>query len=241
MQNSLGGPNETDAAKEAILKFLDLAAQPEDFGKSVRIILVSPDFSKALTTTVLWLRDSGRLDVSCVRIRPYELQQRTILEVDEIIPLPEAQDYTVRFKEKQEENRHVAESNADHTRFNLTVNGKTYPNLWKNQIIWQATASAVQFGISLKQLESIFPQRCLIVVDGTLSGEAFLAAAEAKKTFGGYVFDRRRYFLDDDHLLPLEGKTCALSNQWSMASLPVIDKIASALPPEVKMTYSKSA
>jgi hypothetical protein len=79
------------------------------------------------------------------------------------------------------------------------------------------------------------------VINGTLSGEDFLAAAEAKKTSDGYIFDRRRYSLDDDHLLHLEGETCALSNQWSVVSLPLIDKIASALPPEVKMTYSKSA
>jgi hypothetical protein len=72
------------------------------------------------------------------------------------------------------------------------------------------------------------------VINGTLSGEDFLAAAEAKKTSDGYIFDRRRYFLDDDHLLHLEGKTCALSNEWSIVSLPLIDEIASALPPEVK-------
>jgi hypothetical protein len=40
--------------------------------------------------------------------------------------------------------------------------------------------------------------------------------------------------------LHLEGKTCALSNQWGIASLPIIDEIASILPPDVKMTYSKT-
>ena len=123
----LGKSKTTEDAKAAILKFLGWTEPSEDFGKSVRIILVSPDFSKALTTTVLWLNNNDRLDISCIRIRPYNLQQRTLLEVDQIIPLREAQEYTVRFKEKQEENQHVAESNADHTRFDLIVDGKTYP------------------------------------------------------------------------------------------------------------------
>ena len=78
------------------------------------------------------------------------------------------------------------------------------------------------------------------MVDGTLSGEAFLAAAEAKKTSDGYVFNRGRYFMDDDQLLHLEGKTCALSTQWGIGNLPIVDKIAALLPPDVKMSYTKT-
>jgi hypothetical protein len=235
----LGDPIATDDAEIAILDFLGWSEPSEDFGKSVRIILVSPDFSKELTTAVLWLNDKG-LDIRCVRMRPYNLQQRTLLEIDQLIPLREAQEYTVRLKEKQEENRYSTESSVDFTRYDLTVNGKTYPNLWKRNLVWQAVASAVQAGISLVQLETILPQRRFIVVDGNLSGEAFMIAAEAKKTSGGYVFNKRRYFLDDDHLLHLEGKTCALSNQWSIVSLPLIDEVATALLPAVEMTYAKS-
>jgi hypothetical protein len=235
----LGDPKATSDAEAAILDFLGWSEPCEDFGKFVRIILVSPGFDPELTTAVLWLNDSG-LDISCVRIRPYNLQERTLLEVDQIIPLPEEQDYRVRLKEKQEENKHTTESGADFTRYDLTVNGNTYPNLWKRNIIWQAAALAVQAGISLEHLQEIFSERRLIVVDGALIGEAFLAAAEAKKISEGYVFNRRRYFLEDDHLLHLEGKTCALSNQWNITSLPLIDEISSVLPPEMKMTYSKS-
>jgi hypothetical protein len=236
----LGDPTATDDAEAAILDFLGWSEPSEDFGKSVRIILVSPDFSKELTTAVLWLNDSG-LDIRCVRMRPYSLQQRTLVEVDQIIPLREAQEYTVRLKEKQEENRHASKTSLDFTRYDMTVNEETYPNLWKRNLIWQAVAIAVEAGVSLSQLQSILPHRRLIVVDGALSGKDFLTAAEAKKTSDGYVFDRRRYFLEDDQLLHLEGKTCAMSNQWGIGSLPLIDKIASILPPSMKMTYSQTA
>jgi hypothetical protein len=46
----LGDPAATDDAEAAILDFLGWSEPSEDFGKSVRIILVSPDFSKELTT-----------------------------------------------------------------------------------------------------------------------------------------------------------------------------------------------
>jgi len=234
-----GDPAATDEAEAAILDFLGWPEPSDDFGKSVRIILVSPDFSKELTTAVLWINDSG-LDIRCVRMRPYNLQQRTLVEVDQIIPLPEAEQYTVRLKEKQEENRLTTKSSADFTHYDLTVNGKTYPNLGKRHLIRQAVAIAVTAGVTLIQLESILPHRRLIVVDGTLSGEAFLAAAEAKKTSDGYVFNPGRYFLEDDQLLRIEGKTCALSTQWGIGNLPIVDKIAAMLPLDIKMSYSKT-
>jgi hypothetical protein len=236
----LGDPMATGDAEVAILDFLGWSEPSEDFGKAVRIVLVSPDFSKEPTTAVLWLNDSG-LDIQCVRMRPYNLQQRTLVEVDQLIPLREAEDYIVRVKEKLEENRHVTKSTADFTHYNLTVNGTTYPNLWKRNLIRQAIVIAVKAGITLSQLETILPHRRLIAVNGTLAGEAFIAAAEAKNISDGYVFNRGKYFLEDDQLLHLEGKTCALSNQWGIASLPLIDEIISILPPDVQMSYSKNA
>jgi hypothetical protein len=235
----LGDPTATDDAEAAILDLLGWSEPSENFGKSVRIILVSPDFSRELTTAVLWLNGS-RLDIRCVRMRPYNLQQRPLVEVDQIIPLREAEEYTVRFKEKREENRHTRESSIDFTRCDLTVNEATYPNLSKRNLIWQAVASAIQAGVFLSQLASILPRRRLIVIDGNLNVEAFLAAAEVKKASEGYVSDRRRQFLDDEHLLHPEGKTCALSNQSGIGSLPIINDFTGIFLPDIKKTYSKT-
>lgn len=61
----LGDPGALVEAETALLDFLGLEQTPEDFGKVVRVILVSPDFSKELTTTVLWLNNMG-LDIRCI-------------------------------------------------------------------------------------------------------------------------------------------------------------------------------
>ena len=66
-------------------RFPRCSEPPEDFGQAVRIILVSPDFSRELTTAVLWLNTNG-LNIRCVRLRPYKLDERTLLEVDQVIP-----------------------------------------------------------------------------------------------------------------------------------------------------------
>jgi hypothetical protein len=122
--------SEAVEAEAAILDFLNLPEPPQNFGQHVRIVLVAPDFSRELTTAVLWLNTNG-LDIRCVRLRPYNLDQRTLLEIDQIIPLREAQEYTVRLKEKQEEARQAADSTVDFTRYDLTVNGQIFSNLWK--------------------------------------------------------------------------------------------------------------
>src|SRR5687768_10077621 len=60
------------SARERMLTFLNWEEPDEEnFASDVRIILVSEDFGKELTTAVLWLRDRD-IDIRCVRLRPYQ-------------------------------------------------------------------------------------------------------------------------------------------------------------------------
>ncbi|HZQ44478.1 MAG TPA: hypothetical protein VFA99_14580 [Acidobacteriaceae bacterium] len=229
---------EMASAEAAILDFLGSPEVPESFGQRVRIVLVSPDFSRELTTAVLWLNTNG-LDIRCVRVRPYLLDGRTIVEVDQIIPLREAQDYTVRIKEKEQEARKAAESNIDFTRYDLTVGGQTYRNLWKRNLMWIAVSRALQAGLSVEALARIIPSRKFLAVEGELSGEEFLAAAQQARSAEGYVFRPERMFADDEHLIHARGKTVCLSNQWGLPSLPLVDKIAEAVP-QLQMKYQQT-
>lgn len=230
---------ETEEAEAALLDFLGASDPPDDFGKTVRIVLVSPDFSKELTTSVLWLNSSG-LDIRCVRIRPYVLDGRTLLEVDQIIPLREAREYTVRVKEKEEEARQAAASGADFTRYDLSINGQLFPHLWKRGLVRQVIAAAAAAGLTVKQLTSIFPARRFFIVDGHLRGDEFLAAAEAERVNSGYVFRPKRFFTNDDKLIDIDGKTVAVSTQWGYDNLPMLDELIK-LVPSAKISYTESA
>jgi hypothetical protein len=225
-------------AEAAILEFLGESEPPENFGQTVRIILVSSGFSPEITTAVLWLNSNG-LDIRCVRILPYRLDGRTLLEIEQIIPIPEARDYIVRLKEKQDEARQATESATDFTRYDLTVNGQIFPNLWKRNLIWRVVASAAAAGLTLETLTSIIPARKMVVVDGHPRGEAFFSAAKDAKAESGYVFRPKRLFMDDEHLIDIGDKTVALSNQWGLPSLPLVDEIIKAVP-LAKISYQKA-
>jgi len=92
-------------ARDELLSFFAWT-QPEGnrFARQVKIILVSADFSKEITTSVIWLNEQG-LDITCVRLKPFILEHRTLIDVQQIIPLPEAAEYTVQLRRKAEEER----------------------------------------------------------------------------------------------------------------------------------------
>ncbi|MEI8229457.1 MAG: DUF4268 domain-containing protein, partial [Planctomycetota bacterium] len=99
----IGQPPEEAQAR--LLEFLGWGEPDEDtFAEDVRIVLVSENFGKELTTAVLWLRERD-IDIRCVRLRPYRDAERTMIDVQQIIPLPEAHDYQVQLREKEQQGR----------------------------------------------------------------------------------------------------------------------------------------
>ena len=97
--------NRKESARETLLEFLGWdAADEEKFAQDVRIVLASAEFSRELTSTVLWLNEHD-LDIRCVRLRPYTDGKRVFLDVQQVLPLPEASEYFVNIREKREEER----------------------------------------------------------------------------------------------------------------------------------------
>jgi len=89
-------------ARGRLLEYLGWEEPREDdFAQDVRIVLVSADFSKEITTAVLWLNERD-LDIRCVRIKPYQGNGETILDVQQVVPLPEAEEYTIQLKQKEQ-------------------------------------------------------------------------------------------------------------------------------------------
>lgn len=77
---ALVGDSETDARVE-LLEFLGWDEPDEDaFAQDVRIVLASAEFSRELTTSVLWLIERG-IDIRCVRLQPYSFDGRVLVDV----------------------------------------------------------------------------------------------------------------------------------------------------------------
>jgi hypothetical protein len=87
-------------ARQEITDFVDSEAFVE-LSTKPRIILCSEGFSPEVTATVLWLRDS-QIDISCVSITPYLVGNKVVVVPKVIIPLPEAKQYLIDIKRKEE-------------------------------------------------------------------------------------------------------------------------------------------
>lgn len=112
-RNGLEG-NEAEAAILAFLHWEE--AMEESFAQSVRIVLASADFGKELTTAVLWLLDQG-IDITCIRLSPCKLSDgRLLLDVQQIIPLPEAATFQTQIGLKRQAERQF-EAQRHETRY----------------------------------------------------------------------------------------------------------------------------
>jgi hypothetical protein len=74
----------------------------EELSSKPRIILCSENFSQEITTTVLWLNQSG-LDISCVRITPHRIGEQVVIVPNKIIPIQEAKQYLIDIQKKEEQ------------------------------------------------------------------------------------------------------------------------------------------
>lgn len=111
-------------AEASLLDFLGWDEKDEDeFGQEVKIVLASAEFSRELTTTVMWLNDYG-LSIRCVRMHPYQSEGKILLDVQSVIPIPEIEDYQVKIREKRQKERASRASTIDRSRYTICFNGE---------------------------------------------------------------------------------------------------------------------
>ena len=199
-----------------ILEFLEWKEPDDDqFAQDVRIVLASAEFSKEITSSVLWLIDHG-IDIRCVRLKPYSLGERLLVDVQQIIPLPEAAAYQVKVREKARKERQDRASNADYTRFDIQIGDEAHQSMWKRNAIFLICKHLCEKGVNPDEITALFDDRKRVwySVDGVVDASEFERLASEKASSSGGSFDRRRWFCGDDELVQANGKTYAFSNQW---------------------------
>lgn len=99
-----------EAWQSELLKFLgEVAPDTIELGRIPRIVLISSQFNKEITTTVLWLNDRfGAVEegvpgmyIMCIEVSVYELGGQRALHFDQIIPISQAEEYQVRARAKE--------------------------------------------------------------------------------------------------------------------------------------------
>lgn len=91
-----------DNAEEKLLEFYNGVAYEGLLNQAtngIRIILVAARFRKEVTSTVLWLLNYN-VHLQCHQVTLYPLGDQLLLQIEQIIPLRETQEYTVRLAAK---------------------------------------------------------------------------------------------------------------------------------------------
>jgi hypothetical protein len=105
-----------EEAKNKIVQFIE-NSDFEELSDRPRIILVSGEYRPEVTATVMWLRKMG-LDITCVKITPYEINKDTIaFESNILIPLPEAKDFIMQAERKEDVEHNLTLSQGEYVKF----------------------------------------------------------------------------------------------------------------------------
>ena len=108
-------------AEKVLLEFLqadDLQSVQLNTLKSQRLILVAAHYRKEVTNTVLWLSQFGVI-CQCFKVTPYQAGAELFLNVEQIIPTPEAADFMIGMMAKEAEEKSASHEQLNRHRLRL--------------------------------------------------------------------------------------------------------------------------
>lgn len=219
-------------AQQRILEFLDWEEPDEDsFAQDVRIVLASAEFSKELTSAVLWLNDKG-IDIRCVKMEPFYDGQRILLDIQQVIPLPETEQFQVQVRQKKQKEQQSRTSSRDFSKFTLSIGGRDHHGLNKRNLMYQLVSEVIQDGVKPEEVADIISWRkgnLFVCFDGSLDEEQFAEQLMTLDT-GGKLPKTKRYFCKQEELFHIDGKTYAMTNQWGVRTLEAVDLLSAKYP-----------
>ena len=216
----------TEDAEMRILEFLGWPEPDEDsFAQDVRIVLASAEFSKELTSAVLWLNDKG-VDIRCIKMEPYLDGERIYLDMQQVIPLPETADFQIKVRRKKQKE---LQTKKDFSKFSLSVNGVTKHNLSKRKLMYEIVSAAIDGGSNPREIrDQLKGTKGSLFADfeGRLSESEF--TDELKKADNSGIHSKTdRFFCKADQLFFYENRTYALTNQWGKETTTAADVLCS--------------
>lgn len=202
-QQYLDKSNVSEDAENNLLKFLEWDEnQADDFALDVKIILVSSNFSKEITTSVMWLNERN-IDIKCIRLVPYKLNEKVLIDVQQIIPLPEAENYQIQIKQQVSQRREARQTDKDYTRYKFQ--GEIYN---KRKLV---------LAVMKKYFEDN-TENDISVLRKKFSNQRLFAplqdAIEKAKKHG-----QPRHFLKDGEPVLVGSEQYAISNQWGVGNI----------------------
>lgn len=225
--------SDIESAQAALMDWVEDSDDDEPLiGREVRLILVSAGFSPEVTTTVLWLNEFYGLDIRCIRLSPYKYDGRVLLDVQQVIPLPEAAELTVRLKRREAAvKKAAAENTKDYTKFVITSPRRTTPPLPKRKAMLEMVQELHAAGIDCPTIANVLPARKFRAIEGTASGDDVWPALVTAHGLNPDQ-DRRWYLQAPFHE---NGQTWVLNNNWGLGTEEYLASLAELAGGSVKV------
>lgn len=208
-------------AETELLNFLEWNELEDDFGGDVNIILASQNFSKELTTSVTWLNERN-LNIKCIKLTPYEYSGKIILDVNQIIPIPEIEDLQIKIREKSNEKRNSNKGQRDKTKYEF--DNKIYG---KGKLVLAIVKKYVlsNTNTTFEKLISIFKPETQGSI-GVINKKTDVELKYKDKT-------NKRHFMNEDQIVLIENEEYVVCNGWGIDNIYGIISIAKSLNYEI--------
>ena len=92
-------------AEELLAEFLgkeDYSEVQINQGSAQRIVMIAAKFRKEVTSTVIWLMNFN-IRIQCFKVTPYVFGDQLLLNFDQILPVKDAQEYSISMASKAQE------------------------------------------------------------------------------------------------------------------------------------------
>lgn len=217
--------------------FLDVTEDDEEpvISSDVRIVLVSADFGREITTAVLWLNGFEGMDIRCVRLVPYDLNGSVLLDIQQVIPLPEAADYQVRMRRKGAARERARQDTRDFSRYHIIVDGEELPDENKRGAIRVMVEQLVRCGVSPAEIQPLFRPTQFRSFEGILTPEQLQEACAALRPND----KRERWFGKYPIVDEAAGRTYVVSKGWGLNTEQQLQTLADAFP-EAKVSFKRA-
>ena len=221
------GEVEAADGRERLTEWLEEAGGAETvLERRVRIFLASAGFDTQITTTVMWLNDLYGLDITCVRLTPYRVADKLLLDVQQVIPLPAAK-FTVQLRRRETAVRAVSGGAGRDWAPSVIVtpSSSAEPLRTRRAVVALVTVLHAAGVDPARMVAAIRGPRSL-PVDGEREGTDLETAVVA--TYPRAEQHLGRWFLADG--LQHDGRTWVLSGMWGADTADALDALLELAP-----------
>jgi hypothetical protein len=215
-----------------------LAKIAPDTGRDARgelTAFIDTDDAEELMTAVLWLNRFEGMDIRCIQLVPYRVDGRVLLDIRQVVPLPEAADYQVRVRRKEQQQERVRTQNRDMTRYHVIVDGAELEATSKRETMLVMVTKLIERGAPAPAIGEVIGRR-FRSIQGEYEDPAPAFLRSYPREYGR-KFDPGWWYTE--HPFCQDGRTWLLDKSWGVNTEPALDALMERFP-DAGVSYGRA-